>query len=636
MKFTMTSGKEQWAILRAKPLIFILLESLFAFILGGTALLFASVSHTGVNMVDLWFKYMDITVFLLNMVPPFLVYWTLLFLLRKPSLVYGLMSLLTAALCLVNYYKISLRNEPLVFSDFSLAFEAVNMVGEYTLEFTTAVGVLVGFLLFSNLLHLYAFPLSYKMPMTWQFTIRSACVVILILALVIRYAIFDEAVYEDTADYRNINRLAFTQVYLARGLWYPFLYSAGTPSEPEFELPEVPEGSETPAAYLVLEDFEPDEEEGIPLGDISVVSIMLEGFCDYSDFAALAKEPGVLEAYEIWHRLSEESVSGNIINTVFGGGTAYTERSYLTGIPGADDEFGQVTDSYVWMFREAGYFTHGAHIGFQDFYNRINVNQNLGFENYYFYEDVYADLVPEERLYNDSDTEFFDSIIDQMEEALIMEQPTFGFYVTIQNHGPYSPASDMSDPYISKSVGMNEEYRARLQTYLTGIEDTLQQIERLESYLNQREDPVMMVLFGDHMPWAGNGDSILLDLGVDIDTSTVEGMLNYYGTPYVIWANEAARQVITGEYPAEGGDFSNHFLMNKLFETVGWTQPPEIAFTSHVMGELPVIFRTWEFAYWLDNKVTVKLPSEEQEWASKFAAYAYQRRAGLYYPDLGK
>lgn len=619
-----------WEDLRVSPLIFCLVESCFGLFLGGVALQFASISHSSLQMVDLWFKYMGFTTFCLNMLPPFLIFWILIFLTRKPSVAYIIQVVMTLVLCLVNYYKIMLRNEPFVFSDFGLIFEAKNMIGEYSLMPTLPVFFLVLVLVVSVVAHAFVMPFSVEFPFELRFSLIAAALSGLLFLCVLKFGISSQSVYEKTEDYNKINRMSFSQVYLSRGLWYPFLYSASASAEPDFQFEITGDGSGTPPGYLILEEFEPAPNSGIPLGDISVVSVMLEGFCDYSQFPALAREAGVLEAYEIWHRLEEESVSGNIINTVFGGGTAYTERSYLVGVPGADDAFTQATDSYVWMFREAGYFTHGAHIGYQDFYNRFAVNKNLGFQEYFYFEDTYASVVPTERLYDDSDTAFFDSIIQQMERTLVLNKPTFGFYVTIQNHGPYEAAKDMSNPYISNQLGMNQNTRAVLQTYLNGIVDTLEQIARLEDYLNSREDPVMMVLFGDHMPWAGNSDEVLIDLRGNLDTSTQEGMLNYYGTPFVIWANDAARQVITGEYPSDVGVISNHFLMNILFRTVGWQETAEIAFSSYIMDRLPVIFRSWEHAYWYHDDVIVKLPAEEQKWASLFAAYAYERRTRLY------
>jgi hypothetical protein len=42
---------------------------------------------------------------------------------------------------------------------------------------------------------------------------------------------------------------------------------------------------------------------------------------------------------------------------------------------------------------------------------------------------------------------------------------------------------------------------------------------------------VVLVLFGDHKPWAGNAESAYAAAGVSFDVSTVEGFYNYYATP---------------------------------------------------------------------------------------------------------
>lgn len=631
MKEKYKSFQEQWAPKLGSPKHFLLIQAIFALLLGLIPLFFTAAAYPHVSTSDLLFKYMNPLVFFLNIMPPVLLYATLVFLFRKPALVYSAQSFLTFLLCIINHYKIELRNEPFLFYDYKLAFEATNMMGSYSYKLSLAVVVLVLSLLLTSLAQWLLYPLSAKNPFKIHITLPTGAVFSFLFLLFIQFGIFNDNLYRKTSNYDNINRLSYTQVYLSRGLWYPYLYSAKDQSTDDSTpvLTELPSG-ETPEAYLVLEDYAPVAGEGIPLGDISVVAIMLEGFCDYSDFADLANEPGVFEVYETWHRLQEEGVSGNIINTVFGGGTAYTERSFLLGVPGADDDFFHNTDSYVWLFREAGYYTHGAHIGYADFYSRNQVNQYLGFQNYFYYEDLYSHLINEAGLYT-SDDIFFDSIMKELDDVKILDQATFSFFVTYQNHGPYHPAQDMSKPYLTTNTGLTEENRAILQSYFNGIADTLYHITRLEEYLNQREEPFMLVLFGDHMPWAGNGNSILTDLNVNLDISTIEGMLHYFGTPYVILANDAAQEVITGPYPAQGGDISNHFLMNVLFETVGWEQPAEIAYSSYVKSQLPVIFRTWEYAYWYEDQVVVDLPAELQSLAHDYLTYTYSRRVLPYY-----
>ncbi len=619
MEIKLKSTKEQWDYFRETPFVFLFIQSLFALLLGGIPLLFASASYPHLSISDLLFKYMDPLVCLLNIIPPMLLFASMVFLLRKPAIAYLIQSVLTFLLCIINYYKIELRNEPFLFYDYKLLFEATNMMGSYSYRLSLAVILLTVTLIGTTALEFYLFPpLGSSSPFQFKTSLKIGAVCCLVFYLFLKFAVYSDSFYRKTANYDNINRLSYAQVYLSRGLWYPFLQSSKN-TDSTTGLDELPE------AYLILDDYQPVEGEGIPLGDISVVAIMLEGFCDYSDFPALSQEEGVLEVYETWHRLQAEGVSGNIINTVFGGGTAYTERCFLTGIPGADDDFKQNTNSYVWMFRNAGYFTHGAHIGFQDFYNRKEVNEYLGFQSYYFYEDLYSHLIDEVGLYT-SDDIFFDSIMKQLDDTRILDKPTFSFFVTFQNHGPYEQALDMSNSYLSTTTGLSTENRARMQTYLEGIENTLYHITRLEEYLNNRDEPFMMVLFGDHMPWAGTNNSMLTEINANLDISTVQGMLDYFGTPYLIWANDAAKEVITGDYPAEGGDFSNHFLMNKLFDTVGWEKPAEIGYSSYVMSQLPVFFRTWEYAYWYNGQVVVELPDHLQSIADGYISYSYCRR----------
>ena len=47
-------------------------------------------------------------------------------------------------------------------------------------------------------------------------------------------------------------------------------------------------------------------------------------------------------------------------------------------------------------------------------------------------------------------------------------------------------------------------------------------------------------------------------------------MENYYKTPYIIHANDKARDVLGNDVRGFGGDFSVMYLMNKLFEVNGW------------------------------------------------------------------
>ena len=100
---------------------------------------------------------------------------------------------------------------------------------------------------------------------------------------------------------------------------------------------------------------------------------------------------------------------------------------------------------------------------------------------------------------------------------------------------------------------------------------------------------MVLVLFGDHTPWGGNGNSAYTGIGADFDLSTLECFYEYYSTPYLIWANSAAKETLGRDFQGEGGDFSPCFLMNELFEQCGWTGPSFLQYAQEIRQLTPLV-----------------------------------------------
>jgi len=81
---------------------------------------------------------------------------------------------------------------------------------------------------------------------------------------------------------------------------------------------------------------------------------------------------------------------------------------------------------------------------------------------------------------------------------------------------------------------------------------------------------VIVLIFGDHMPWLGNRNFVYHELAINIDRDTEEGYLNYYSTPYIIWANDPAKETLGNDFTGERGSFSPGFLMGELFDLCSW------------------------------------------------------------------
>ena len=68
----------------------------------------------------------------------------------------------------------------------------------------------------------------------------------------------------------------------------------------------------------------------------------------------------------------------------------------------------------------------------------------------------------------------------------------------------------------------------------------------------------------------GNSNLTYKELGVDLDASTMSGIMNYYSTRYLIWANDAAKELTGCDFAGEGSDISPCYLMGELFSLLGW------------------------------------------------------------------
>jgi len=152
-------------------------------------------------------------------------------------------------------------------------------------------------------------------------------------------------------------------------------------------------------------------------------------------------------------------------------------------------------------------------------------------------------------------------------------------------------------------------------------------MERLLGELEARERPTVVVLFGDHKPWMGNADSVYTEIGANFDLSRRDGFENYYGTPYLIWANSAAKSVLERGFVGEGGDFSPCFLMPKLFDLCGWEGPGFMQMARQMRHISPLVHTRGLF---LDgDTLTDTLSGTDQVFYRGFLAAQYYREKEL-------
>ena len=551
----------------------------------------------------------------LNLFPGVLLIWLFYFLTGRCWLAYVLTALPAAGLPLVNYYKISLRGDPLLAGDLGLASEAGGMVGNYTLELTplvlgVALGVLAGLVLALVLL-----PRGLR---RWDLRLFGLCSAAAVAAVAFSALYCSEDLYDRTQERDGlVNAWSDTENYVSRGTLYSFLYSV------QDLISAPPEEYDPELARAVLEDY---PEADIPEDQkVSVVGIMLEAFCDLTDFPLLAEQEAVQAVYEPWHRLEAESVSGDLYTNIFAGGTVDTEWAFLTGYSQHED-FTKPTDSYVWYFDRQGYLTRGGHPGNCWFYEREDINRYLGFQEYWFSENHYGALVDTQTAIYDSDGILTQEIVKDLRTQLKeQEKPVFSFSVSFQNHGPYEWESTLNEVYLDpEESGLPEVSCNVFNNYLHGVNTTISALADMAEELEEMEEPVVLVLFGDHKPWGGNNNAAYAGVQADFDVAELEGFSRYYSTPYLIWANSAAKETLGRDFQGEGGNFSPCFLMNEVFEQCGWTGPSFLQYAGEIREVTPLVHT---LGLYLDpeQQLTDLLPKRAEEKIQEYLWVQYYR-----------
>ena len=171
-------------------------------------------------------------------------------------------------------------------------------------------------------------------------------------------------------------------------------------------------------------------------------------------------------------------------------------------------------------------------------------------------------------------------------------KPYFNFSITYQGHGPYSDSVANFDHTYVDCSDVNREDEYILNNYLNAQKLTVDYLYTFVNEMLATEEPLVLVFFGDHKPWLGNNGSSYESFGINIDTSTREGFLNYYSTRYLILANDAAKEVTGNPFRGRGQTMSVSFLMNKVFELCGYSGSEYMQFTSDIMKEGRVVHRT--------------------------------------------
>ena len=508
------------------------------------------------------------------------------------------------ALSLANRVKIEVRDEPVFPRDFALLREVGSAMGTYAIRYpaaaivvvllTTAVLAAAGICLKGSLVPARLRAQARTVLRRWVWRLLGAVASFGVLLALIFTVYASESLY---SSFPLSNPYYIPAIFNELGFPYCFCHQFTTYPV------DKPQGFSRAEAAA----WETGEETGLGK-PVSVVMVMDEAFSDLTDepMFTWTEETDPLSNL---HALQKDrhAITGHVVVPGFAGGTANTEFDVLTGMQtnalsdtatSAMRVVNRNLDSLFRVFGNDGYRTSFFHPGDRWFYNRENVYRWLGAEY-----TVFADEMPDAEYKGRwvTDDYMAGRIGAEFETAVSENRPLFHYTTTIQNHMNYA-----ADKYgeghvyapVSTSVSLTEEARSMLEVYTEGVRDADAMLGRLTDYFRQRSEPVVLVFYGDHLPYLGDHQMVYAELGSDVAQPEKEraDVLCTYKTPYVIWANDAAAEALDWEsavsaldLPADGV-LSAAFLGQTVLELTGRSgESPWFDFLGSLRRMAPVV-----------------------------------------------
>lgn len=345
-----------------------------------------------------------------------------------------------------------------------------------------------------------------------------------------------------------------------------------------------------------------------------VICIMNEAF---SDIAVRGQFSTNMDYMPFVRNLTKNTIKGNLYVPVLGNGTCNSELEFLTGYsttfaPAGSKPYSlyihDTLPSLAHYFNALGYQTTAFHPYYKANWNRPNVYQHMGFQNYYGMEDFlnedtvaliknFASLNEIENALSQQypgkdylmrqylNDEFnHDRIIELYESAKNSNRPLFLFNITMQNHGGYNPEGNFEPQiHITNADGSPRENVDKTNEYLSLVYESDKQIQRLIEYFEMQDEPVIVLMFGDHQPSTGDHDFFLEIAGLPYDSAAnIQQRQNKYITPFFIWANYDIEE-------EQLDMLSANYLGSYLLKTMGTEMPLYHQYLLELSKILPVI-----------------------------------------------
>ena len=229
------------------------------------------------------------------------------------------------------------------------------------------------------------------------------------------------------------------------------------------------------------------------------------------------------------HNLYQNYSNGYFKVPSVGAGTANTEFEVLTGMnlryfgpgeyPYKTYSKKHPTESAATALASLGYGTHALHDNTGNFYSRANVFNNMGFDTFTSKEFMNVLQTTENGWAKD------EILTHHIMEAMdTTKQEDFVFTVSVQGHGNYPETQVIENPKIKVEGIEDEALKNKWEYYVNQVYEMDQFVGDLIKAVEERNEPSVVVFYGDHLPTMGLKAE-------DLKSRYL------YNTNYVIWDN---------------------------------------------------------------------------------------------------
>ena len=438
-------------------------------------------------------------------------FYALALLVPKRNFVWLCITVVIVGLAVTNSILLCFRITPLAATDIALLTSVFEIMGIYLTVWQIILLVLLVLVVIAGLIYL-----GIRMKKQVYHPLLAVCnAVISILAVVLMIHIGDARGWLQT-EFANL-----PDAYADNGFVYCFtrsLFDRGI---------SKPDTYDEDTVDNILEDMKKQKTNEVEEKP-NIIFIQLESFMN------LKRMQGVTYSEEptpVYSSLRKTCPGGFLKVPSVGAGTANTEFEILTGM--TLDYFGageypyktvlqdETCESMAYNLRELGYRTGVLHNNTGSFYSRNKVFANLGFD--YFVSSEYMENLS----YNPIGWAKDKVLTGQIQHILkATSEPDLIYTITVQDHGKY-PTELLENPHIKVSgFAPEDEGRQNAFTYYVNqCHETDAFLGSLIATLNAFEEPVVLVLYGDHLP------------NLDITEEELASG-NLFQTEYVIWSNK--------------------------------------------------------------------------------------------------